>query len=114
MPQRSIHEKCFALFVGLLLPSHGSGEIKGSKAFSCAVLTRFRPDAVFLPAAVDQRTDFFAHLDLLRPRPRALVGALRRRVDAELSAEELVCRRMVKVVERALGDQHAPPRPAVA
>src|SRR6478752_6521368 len=105
MPQRSIHEKCFALSVGWLLPSHGSGEIKGSKAFSCAVLTRFGPDAVFLPAAVDQRTDFFAHLDLLRPRPRALVGALRRRVDAELSAEELVCRRVVEVVERALGDQ---------
>src|SRR2546422_8686181 len=105
MPQRSIHEKCFALADRVRVcsrPSHGSGEIKGSKAFSCAVLTRFRTDAVFLPAAVDQRTDFFGHLDLLRPRPRALVGAFRRRVDPEFAAEELVRRRMVEGVERAL------------
>src|ERR671936_1749755 len=61
-------------------------------------------DPVFLPAAVDERLDRFAHSDLFGPRPRALVWALRGRVDPQLAAEELVGRRVVKVVEWALAD----------
>ena len=46
-------------------------------------------DAVLGPAAVDERPDLGAHLDLLRPLARALLGPLVRRVDPELAAEEL-------------------------
>src|SRR6266571_1235954 len=104
MPQRSIHAKCFALSVGWLLPSHDSGEIKGSQPISRAVPICIRADAVFAPAAVDQSAYFIAHPDLLRPRPGALVGPLRGRVDSELAAKELVGRGVVEMVERALAD----------
>src|SRR4051812_26720160 len=86
----TIREKCFALFAGWLLPSLCSGEIKASKAISRPVLRGICPDRVFLPAAVDQCADLRAHLDLLGPRPRALVRAFRGRVDAELATEELM------------------------
>src|SRR6266550_9600994 len=108
MPQRSIHEKCFALSDRVrvcLRPSHSSGEITGSEAFSCAILSCLCPDPVFLPAAGDELADLVAHLDLLGPRPRTFVPALRGRVDAELAAEELMRGGVVEMVERALADQ---------
>ena len=58
-------------------------------------------DPVLGPAAVDELADLGAHLDLRRPLARALVRALRGRVDAELAADELARRRVVEVVERA-------------
>ena len=42
----------------------------------------------------------------VRPRPRAFLRALVRRVDPELAAVELQRRRVVEMVERALADQH--------
>src|SRR3954454_14170707 len=109
MPQL-IREKWFALFAGWLLPSLCSGEIKGLKAILRPALRRIYADRVFVPAAVDERADLLAHLDLLGPRPRALVRALRGRVDPELAAEELVRRRVIEVVERALADDDVPTR----
>src|SRR5215470_13525418 len=58
-------------------------------------------EAVLGPAAVDERPDLGAHLDLLGPGPRALLGPLRGRVDAELAAEELPLGGVVEMVERA-------------
>ena len=53
-----------------------------------------------------QGLDLSRHLDLLRPRPRVLLGQLVRRVDAELAAVELPPGRVVEVVERPFGDEH--------
>src|SRR5436190_22251277 len=64
----------------------------------------FDPDPVLVPPPVDQSADFLTHLDLFRPRSRALVWALRGGVDTQLAAEELMRRRVVEVVERALAD----------
>ena len=46
-------------------------------------------EPVLGPAAVDERADLGAHLDLGRPLPGALLGELGGRVDPELAADEL-------------------------
>src|SRR4051794_24323821 len=61
-------------------------------------------DSVLRPAARHQVAGLGAHLDTGRPLPRPLLGSLVRRVDAELAAVELPCRRVVEVVERALAE----------
>src|SRR6266850_748740 len=58
----------------------------------------FQP--IFRPAPVDELAHLLAHHDLGGPLPRALQRALRRRVDADLAADELQRRRVVEVVER--------------
>src|SRR4051794_11999671 len=91
--------KCVAFFRSpsrCLRPSLCSGEIKCSLARTCAVLFLIGADPVLGPAAVDELPDVFAHPNLLGPRPRALLGALRGCVDAQLAAEELVRRRVVQ------------------
>ena len=62
-------------------------------------------DPVLRPAAVDESLHLGGHLDLGRPLARALVGALVGGVDPDLAAEELARRRVVEMVERALGEQ---------
>src|SRR6476659_8033721 len=63
-------------------------------------------EAVLGPAARDELLDLGAHLDLLGPRPRSLLGPLRGRVDAELATEELALGGVIEVVERAFRDDH--------
>src|SRR5579859_1750375 len=60
--------------------------------------------AVFGPAARHALLDLDAHLDLVGPRPCALLRPLRGRVDPELAADELPLRRVVEMVERPLAD----------
>jgi len=55
-------------------------------------------NAVLGPACVDQRAHLAAHFDLLGPGAGALVEALRRRVDADLAANELPRGGMVEMV----------------
>ena len=59
-------------------------------------------DAVLGPAPVDEVADLRAHLDLVGPRPGALLGPLRGGVDPELAADELALGRVVEMVERPL------------
>src|SRR3954469_8013177 len=61
---------------------------------------------VLVPAACHELLDLRAHLDLVGPRPRALLRPLRSRVDAKLAAEELPLGCVVEMVERALGEDH--------
>ena len=74
-------------------------------AYRLRLSPRADADAVFRPAAVDQRLDLGGHLDLRRPFTRALLGQLVRRVDADLPADELALRRVVEVVDRPLREQ---------
>src|SRR5690349_5281568 len=60
--------------------------------------------AVLVPAPCHKLFDLRAHLDLVRPRPRALLRPFRGRVDPELAADELPLRRVVEMVERPLPD----------
>src|SRR5262249_12281668 len=57
-------------------------------------------DPVLRPAGVDEAADVVAHADRLRPFACALRRPFGGRVDAELPAERLQCRRMVELVER--------------
>src|SRR3954469_24784814 len=74
----------------------------GNAAAAAGELTQ----AVLGPAARDELLDLRAHLDLVGPRPRALLRPLRGRVDAELAAEELPLGCVVEMVERALREDH--------
>src|SRR5207245_9616432 len=71
---------------------------------SGAVCRRSQLDPVFAPPLRHEGADLRAHLDLLRPGTRALLGQLLGRVDPELAANELALGCVVEVVEGALAD----------
>src|SRR5262245_55461729 len=56
------------------------------------------------PPGVDALLHLGGHLDLRRPLARALVGPLRRRVEADLAAEGREHRGVVELVDRAVGE----------
>src|SRR5262245_35737550 len=83
-----------------------AGSIQSSRISPANVVTGASiAETVLAPAAVDAGLDVGRHLDLFRPRPRVLLRQLMGGVDPELAAVELPPRRVVEMVERALGDE---------
>src|SRR6266540_6313548 len=62
-------------------------------------------DPVLVPAAGDELLHGLRHLDLGRPLTGALGRRLRRRVDTDLSADELERRRVIEMIERPFRQQ---------